>query len=251
MKFLFVLTLFTTSLCNAAPPDIQGADLSYTHPHYREKLAQIWNFIQSDLAQLGNKEIVPPVLHLEPFERAKQSSAFTAWQNDWMIHHASVWLEWTKIPNMNKQDISEDWIRAHIGTIYPFPPAFRGFHYYGTNHLHVNPNTTYLAYLQSDPYGNKTDYTGYGYYVSGHEMTHYALAQRGIPDKLHHCIFVSGPSSLMLRLANFLEKKSLVAAPMLEFLGLQQEISMAPCAQLTAEERAEALRLARELEQAQ
>lgn len=112
-------------------------------------------------------------------------------------------------------------------------------HYDGTGRIQVNPDTTYKAMITPDQ--NRTtwrDYVGYGYYVTGHEFMHYALSKRGIPDKLHHCIYVishEGKPSLMAQLNNQLIAAGIGGA-LLPRYGINQEIELNPCLQLTPEE---------------
>lgn len=241
------------SLSWSKAPVISGDDLRYSHPGLQEKLNAIWNFSSGNLAQLDTEKLEAPQVHLEPFTRAQQSPQWTAWQNEWIVKNADVWLEWTQIPGHTRADITQDWVRAHLSEIYPFPASFRGFHYEGSNHLQVNPETTYMAFYQTGPFGLPKDMVGYGYYVTGHEMTHYALSQRGIPDTLHHCIYITEPSngspSLMQRMTDFLVDRE-ISSFSVDRYGLQQEIVLNPCAMLSATDRAKALRYAEELSQA-
>lgn len=219
--------------------DIRGVDLSYSHPNFREKLADIWYFTSRTMVGL-DRHVEAPIIHLEPFDRKSQSAELTEFQNEWIIESADVWLEWTLVADVDREDITREWVREHIESIYPFPPAFRGFHYDGTNHIQVNPDTTFMPFYQNDHLGEKRDLVGYGYYVSGHEMAHVALSQKGVPEKLHHCVFVTnvnGQPSLMEQLAQFLIDRS-YSLEMVKYYGLRPEIMLDPCSRLDAHDRA-------------
>lgn len=228
---------------------LTGTDLSYSHPQYAQHMNEIWDFVAGHLAQIGDWDVVPPEVHVEPFSRDQQSADWTAWQNEWLVEHPDVWLDWTDVKGTPRADITAEWIRAHLKDLYPFPTTFRGFHYDGSDKIQVNPLTTFLAFYQNDPYGVKKDFVGYGYYVSGHELTHYALAQRGIPDRLHHCLYVlsiDGHPSLMERLANALVARGFASA-MVKRSGLEQEVLLDPCSHLNASDRADATKYAFQL----
>lgn len=228
---------------------IRGADLSYSHPGYREKLQEIWNFVSNDLARGDGRPIAAPEVYLEPFDRSTQSPEFTEWQNNWIVKSADIWLEWTK--GVDPATATEDWIRANLASIYPFPPAFRGFHYDRTNRIQVNPDSTFLAFYQNDQFAVKRDVVGYGYYVSGHEMVHHALAERGVPEELHHCMYVTnvdGGKSLMEKMVDHLVEKE-IASHMVTYYGYNQEVTLAPCEGLKPNERQMALAYARTVRQ--
>lgn len=231
-------------------PEIHGMDISWTHPGYKAVIAKIWGFVSQELARLDQSKIRPPALYLEPFVHTQQSEGFTRWQSEWIVNHASVWLEWTNIDDVPKEQITPEWIRERLDKIYPFPATFRGFHYDGTNVIQVNPEVTFKSMVTPDQnHTSFRDYVGYGYYVTGHELAHYALAQRGIPDKLHHCIYlisVEGKPSLMRRLNDFLISEK-IAGIFLSRYGLDQELSFSPCANLTPDENRQAARAAQEL----
>lgn len=228
---------------------LTGSDLSSSHPQYAERMNQIWRFVAGDLAQIGDWNVPAPEVHVEPFARDQQSPEWTAWQNQWIVEHPDIWLEWTDVKGTPRAEITPAWIRAHLADLYPFPLSFRGFHYDGSDKIQVNPVTTFLAFYQNDPYGVKKDFVGYGYYVSGHELTHYALAQRGIPDRLHHCLYVlsvDGHPSLMERLAAGLISRGF-ASGAARRVGLEQEIGLDPCSRLSAGDRADATKYAFQL----
>lgn len=231
-------------------PDVRGPDISWTHPGYKALIAKIWNFVSRDLAGIDPTEVLPPVLHLEPFERDRQSPAFTEWQSEWIINHAKVWLEWTEVKGVPISQITPDWVRTRIHEIYPFPITFRGFHYDSTNVVQVNPETTFLATVTPDLHRTSfRDYVGYGYYVTGHEFAHYALGKRGIPDKLHHCIYllsVNGKPSLMRRLNDYLVQEGIGGA-LLSRYGLEQEMALNACQYLSPEDKMKAIQYAREI----
>lgn len=106
--------------------NIQGTDLSWTHPEYRSVIRSLWTYVARDLAQVDLHQVEPPVLHLEPFDRAEQSATFTLWQNEWIINNISVWLEWTEIKGISKEKVTPEWVRERISEIYPFSENFSG-----------------------------------------------------------------------------------------------------------------------------
>lgn len=232
--------------------DVQGKDLSWTHPDYRKIISNIWFYVARDLAKLPLNKVPAPKLQLEPFSRAEQSPEFTLWQNEWIINNISVWMEWTEIVGVPREKITKQWVRERINEIYPFPVTFRGMHYDGTGVVQVNPDTTYLSMVTPDQ--NRTtwrDYVGYGYYVTGHEFMHYALSKKGVPDILHHCIYVisvDGKPSLMERLNNRLINSG-VAGALLPRYGVNQETQLTPCTQLNTQQVGDSARYAKELSQ--
>ncbi|MGB5736850.1 MAG: hypothetical protein WBM40_20655, partial [Thiohalocapsa sp.] len=191
----------------------------------------------------------PPVIHFRPFDKAMQSDDWTTWQMDWTRTHPVIWRDWTalKAKGTSKDipldgEVSQGWIDDHIAEIFPFPKTFLAFHYDGTNRIQINPERTFLASVQLDPYGIRRDFDGRGYYSLAHEMLHYALELRGVvPTKLHHCLMVFQPAdddgvAMMEEVADYLVDSGTMAS-IARHRGLQSERAFSPCAALTDAER--------------
>jgi hypothetical protein len=160
-----------------------------------------------------------------------------------------IWADWTKIQGRKAPAvITREWVQQHPD-LFPFPKTFLAFHYDGTNRIQINPEPTFLHFFTNDPYGIKRDQVGFGYYSAGHELMHYTMEQRGIPGRLHHCLFITpraGKSTLMEEVAQFLIDKN-ISSSFVMFMGAQKEKDFDPCGQLSAEEKAQVKNLAAEL----
>jgi hypothetical protein len=89
----------------------------------------------------------------------------------------------------------------------PPTPPFLAFYYEHTRVLRISP----VAVTQ-----NRVA-TGYAYLVLGHEMLHYALADRR-PVEEHHCLFAT--EGFELRIMDFLVLNN-IAYPMLRIMPLE------------------------------
>lgn len=251
---LSILTVLVSHSAVAEPVEFKGADLSYSHPGYQEKINRIWNFTRNEIAHLNAEQsAITPVVVMEPFDRALQSPEHTAWQKEWIINNPSIWLEWAILKGIPVSQVTQDWIRQRIDTLFPFPKGFRALHYDKTSVIQVDPDATFMAFYHNNEYGMKKDLVGYGYYVTAHELTHLALARRGIPDRLHHCIYVTSVEdqpTLMERAIDFLMAGE-IAHSAVRMYGYNNEVGLAPCTAdkggLTSQEVEMARNYAREL----
>ena len=232
--FLFSPTTF-------ADVKLSGNVPSLELPNLQQKINQIWQH-EAETYLLAPKSFAaqqPPEINFYEFDRAKESTEWQAWQNQWILNNPSVWLDWTQINGIPQSQITPEWIAANVTKLFPFPVTFLAFHYDGTNEIQVSPSRTFLRFYQNDGYGVKQETTGYGYYTAAHEMMHYTLAQDGIPDRLHHCLFVSEKNghTLMGDMADYLISAKIVA-PIIRNWGYEAERSMLPCDQLSADDLA-------------
>jgi hypothetical protein len=250
---LAAVSLLFSSVSDAAAPTLIGKDLSGSHPNFAANMEMIWNYTSMELVHLPATS-QPPVIAIEPFVRSKQSPEWTQWQNDWIIHNASVWLEWVPVSVPHDQ-VTESWIREHIDEIQLIDPAiaasFRGLHYMNSNRLQINPDSTFLKYYMEDPSGTgKHDFVGLGYYTSAHEMLHHSLSLKGIPETLHHCMFVmqieENQTSLMEKVADHLIENG-IAGMAVKLFGLNGEVGFNPCSHLSEKDRNQAEQLLRGL----
>lgn len=214
-------------------------------PGREEHIAAVWEFVQT----LGGPplRLAPPVIHFSRFDPAAQDPAWTAWQRSWSAGQTQIWTDWLcgaagrrRLPEAaaggacGSPAAAAAYVAAHpeVRAEYPFPAQFRAFHYDGTNRIQIDPGTTFLAHYQNGPDGLPRDFTGYGYYVAGHEMLHYALESRGVPGPEHHCLFVTkgaDGTSFMDRLAAFVASRGLGTEFALRRYGVSQEESLSPC----------------------
>ena len=214
------------------------------YPNFEKNLADIWVFVRGMAG--ASPTLPPPRVHFAAFDPAKQDPEWTRWQAEWTARRDDIFAAWLcSVPGRKKYpeatplcaQTEKDrvaFVAAHpaVRAEYPFPPEFRAFHYDGTGVIQVNPETTYLPYLQTGPDGVRKDYVGYGYYVTGHEMLHYALESVGVPGPTHHCLFVTKRpetgTSPMEDLAAFLQDRTLAGFAVRRY-GLQQEEQLRPC----------------------
>ncbi|MDX6769711.1 MAG: hypothetical protein SF051_09280 [Elusimicrobiota bacterium] len=226
-------------------PTLEGTFPEGAFRDREEHVAAIWEFVKA----LGGAPagIRPPVIHFSVFDPAVQDPAWTAWQRSWSLGQTQIWTDYLcnavgkkKFPQVEAERLCETpgrieaFLAAHpeVREEYPYPAQFRAFHYDGTNRIQINPETTYMAFYQNGPDGLPRDYTGYGYYVTGHELLHYALEQRGVPPLTHHCLFVTkGPdgTSYMEKLAAFIAQRGIGTEFALRRYGVAAEESFDPC----------------------
>ena len=220
-------------------------------PHIEDRSDEIWAFLTQRL-ELPAQDPAP-VIYFYPFDRALQSADWTAWQKAWTRTHSTIWRDWTALRMTGStEEISQQWIDSNIDEIFPFPDNFLAFHYDGTNRIQINPDRTFRASIQNDPYGVRRNLDGYGYYSASHEMLHYALELKGVvPTKLHHCLFLHTGEAretrgLMEEVADFLVDEGIVA-PIARHRGLHSESMLAPCDRLTPDEKRQVERFSAEL----
>lgn len=229
----------------ASRPTLEGNFPFANFPGREEHIAAIWEFVQT----LGGPKqgLKPPVIHFSRFVLAEQAPAWTAWQRNWSRGQDQIWTDYLcnsagkkAHPEVVAERLCESpaallaWLRAHpeVREEYPYPPQFRAFHYDGTDRIQIDPYTTYFAFYQNGPDGLPRDYTGYGYYVTGHELLHYVLENRGIPGPTHHCLFVTKQAdgkSYMEKLADFIVARGIGTEFSMRRYGLGQEESLDPC----------------------
>lgn len=228
----------------ARTPVLEGEFPVSNFPDREAHIAAIWEFVQT----LGGPKqgLKPPVIHFSPFVLETQDPAWTAWQRQWSLSQDQIWTDYLcnpagkkKHPELVAEKVCEqgrilEWYRAHpeVRDEYPYPPQFRAFHYDGTNRIQIDPWTTYFAFYQNGPDGLPRDYVGYGYYVTGHEMLHYVLENRGIPGPTHHCLFITKDAegrSYMERLADFIVARGIGTEFSMKRYGLAQEEALDPC----------------------
>lgn len=210
------------------------------YPDIQRKADAIWYHLVHRFRIL---DYVPmPEIRFHPFNREMQSGDWTAWQKTWTRTHPVIWRDWTALRERGSTvEISQDWIDRNIDEIFPFPASFLAFHYDGTNRIQINPDRTFRASIQRDPYGERRDMDGRGYYSMAHEMLHYALEVAGVvPTKLHHCLMLFGGvdqdgPGIMEQVADYLVEDRIIA-PSSRLLGLRAERTLAPCRRLAADE---------------
>lgn len=236
-----------TTQVAAAPapsrPVLEGDFPGGVTPTLESRLAEVWEFVK----RMGGApaDLPPPTIYFSQFDPAKQDPKWTLWQRDWSTRHEQIYADWlcsysghAKYPQPRDSGLCGDprkvlsWIAGHPEVLgeFPFPAAFRAFHYDGTDRIQVNPTTTYTGTILQ---GVPLESIGYGYYVTGHEMLHYVLDRKGIPGETHHCLFVTPqpphPKSYMERLADFLIDEKSYSNFMVRQIGLGAELSLRPC----------------------
>jgi hypothetical protein len=189
----------------ADKPTIIMRDLSEaTHPGAQEKILKMWEFVR-ELAG-APADIEPPVVYLASFDPAKEDPELAAWRLSWSAGYPEVDL--------------------------PFAAEVKGYHYMKTNVIQVNPLSTYMRFYRAASDGRKKDLVGYGYYVTAHELLHYALEAAGVPGESHHCLILqpqgSDGKSHMERVIDFLAAEGIGSAS-LKFYGLREEQMKFPC----------------------
>jgi len=220
-------------------------------PDIQQRSDEIWSFLTRHL-DLPSQHPAP-IIYFHPFDKEAQSTEWTTWQKAWTLTHPVIWRDWTALrSHKSTTEISQQWIESNIDEIFPFPTNFLAFHYDGTNRIQINPNRTFRASVQLDPYGIRRNLDGYGYYSTAHEMLHYALEVKGIvPTKLHHCLTMYAPEDqdtpgLMEQLTDYLVDTGTIA-PISRYRGLSTERALAPCKGLSADELEQVARFREQL----
>jgi len=221
-------------------------------PDIQEKADAIWSYLVRKVRLAPGT--ASPYIYFHRFDKATQSRKWTAWQTEWTRLHPGIWRDWTKLTRKGTEvEITDEWIRANIQVIFPFPSTFLAFHYDGTNRIQINPSRTFGASVQNDPYGVMRDLSGQGYYSMGHEMLHYALEAKGIgPTRLHHCLFIhavpgDAAKPIMEEVADYLVDQKMVSVTA-KLTGLRSERYFDPCHSLTRAELSRVEMLAGELQ---
>jgi hypothetical protein len=222
-----LLAAISLRVLAAEPPRIIRGQLpEYSYPDLESKVGRIWEFAQTNVGVRGPLE--PPIVYFCSFSPKAAAPEWQEWQRKWVSAHPEIW---------------DDWRRNNPGSAIPadgnpFPEHFFAFHYDGTNRIQVNPHRTFLPFYVNAPDGTKQDYTGAGYYSTGHELHHYALESLGVPGPLHHCLFIKdrprGRKSMMEALADFLVEQN-ISASIIYHMGLNWERKLDPCARLSPE----------------
>lgn len=239
--------LVAAALLACAAPARAGVSLEGHFPEVgfagRQAIVDdVWAFVRA-LAG-APADTPPPLVHFSRFSVADQEPEWTAWQKGWVAGHPEIYADWLCQEDFDSRYAEGHalcgqrprllaWIAAHpeLSGEYPFPSTFRAFHYDGTNRIQIDPMTTYFAFYQNGPDGMPRDYVGLGYYVTGHEMMHYALERAGVPGATHHCLFITprgGAPSYMEQLADFLAARGYSSYAVKRY-GLGPEIALDPC----------------------
>ncbi len=236
-KLLWVGLLLTW---NAQAVTLLGNVPSREVENIQEKMDKIWAF---ESARFLAKTVTPPEIYFYEFNRAEEPPEFVAFQNEWLHDQPGIWRSWMtfrKDLGPAPQFISAGWIDEQLERGLPFPKSFVGLHYVGTNRLQLSPFATFGRYMINDPYGRRRDLTGYGFYAAAHEMLHYAFAERGVPEELHHCLFVTksdaSSAPIMAQIAEHLISEG-YSSSLVKFIGYASEEVVKPCAALTEEQR--------------
>lgn len=245
---LIILVVLGFGMKAGAGVVMDGDVPTYASPGLQQKLDQIW---EHERARYLVQSPVPPEIHFYEFDRQSEPVSFQEWQNKWLVDHIDPWHDWAVLNNMSLKVLTPDWIKNHVDSVFPFKSDFRALHYEDTNQIQLSPKETFLLYYVVGPYGNKEEHMGYGYYSSAHEMLHYVFAQRGIPEKLHHCLFVSpqpkvGKSPIQEAVDYLIEQN--ISSPMINRVSVIVEESFSPCDQLSDAERAQVASLAATLD---
>jgi hypothetical protein len=215
-------------------------------PGFEEKINQIWDYEKGHYLD-STPDAVDPDLYFFPFDRSQESADFVSWQNDWILKNPSVWTDYKKATGFDPPaTVTLDWMQQNPD-ILPFPKAFVGLHYGGTDRMQIDPQVAFLQYFQPDGMGRESDLIGFGYYVTAHELLHYAFEQRGIPGRIHHCLFVAsrpGKPTIMEELAQFLIDNK-ISNQVIMFTGARDEGNH--CLPLSAADQALVNRYAAEL----
>lgn len=245
MKYLVLTIGLMSQAIWAAEVPLRGNVPNMEIRGLQAKLNRVWdhqshNYLPADLLQ----QTPPPEIHFYQFDRAQESQEFVQWQREWVINNKQIWLDWTQLNGISPDQVTQEWIRANVDQIFPFPKTFLAFHYDGTNKIQINPDRTFLAYYVNSPEGIKTDYVGFGFYSAAHEMLHYILDTKKVPGRLHHCMFVSNrgeQTPVMQELADYLVSES-ISSELVKRIGWESEQGLQPCSQLSAPDQAEAAR---------
>jgi hypothetical protein len=198
-----------------------------SYPGFNANADSVWAYVKN-ATQLDLSTPAPKVF-LYPFVPAAGSGEFKAFRDNWIQNHTEIWNDW-QVANPGKQREPSD---------FPFPAQFMGFYFTGTGAIELNP-ADFTNYLYQDPDGVMRDHSGVGFYNLGHELHHYALEQKGVPIRLHHCVFLlargSSPSPLMEALAEELIKDG-TASFLARMRGYQGEVALDPCGALSKEDQ--------------
>lgn len=225
-----ILTLLLSLSAFAAPgPSVDPGSLPVqSYPDLADKAAQVWDYVKG----ATGATVAPPRVFLYDFAPAEGSPEFRSFRDGWIAAHPEIWQDW-QAANPGKTRGPGD---------FPFPAGFQGFYFTGAGTIELSPRV-FTAYLYQDPDGVLRDHSGVGYYNLGHELHHYALEVRGVPIKLHHCVFLlarkGGAPSFMETLVNHLIDTG-VSSFVARIRAYQGEVSLNPCSALSAEERAAA-----------
>lgn len=219
---------------NANKVTIVGDEIFKDFPNIKKYSDLIWKFIQKRF-QLKSTDI--PELYFYPFDKEKQSMGFNFWQKQWLLNNYSIWQEWALVHNKrNKEKINltPQWVRKNIDKNFPFPKGFRALFYTNTNRIQIDPRPKTSAYQNA-----QKDSLGKIFYTVGHEMLHYALEVKGVPVKIHHCLFVSKlntkKQSLIDELVEFLILNN-ISKKAIKIFGPRLEKRIQPCLKLNSSE---------------
>ncbi len=219
------------SPANDRPVILIGELKGYNYPGLEDKVAQTWDFIKTSTGFNQLKMTAEaPIINFEPFIFAKETPDWVLFQKQWIKDHPEVWDDWNKFSHGVKPDEDGN----------PFPKKFTAFEYYGTSHIQVNPEFSFIPYYQYDDKGIEQDLAGLGYYSVGHELHHYIFTLMGVPIKLHHCIFTlprkSTEKPLIEALSDFLIDNH-ISSFLARFRGSDAEINLNPCNDLSPDEQ--------------
>jgi hypothetical protein len=239
---------------------LRGQVPTEEYPAVQSKSDRIWSYLVERFALSARAPT--PTVQFQPFDLARQSPGWSAWQKDWIRTHPAIWRDWsavqparltTAISPEVPPDVSPEWINSHIDSVFPFPRNFVAFHYDGTNRIQIDPRRAFIDSMQVFIDGERRGRSGQGFYSLGHEMLHYALELRGVEQKkLHHCLMLyterKGDTTsaltpalmpaLMEEVADHLVEEQIIA-PIARLRGLRTEHSLRPCNRLTDEELAQ------------
>lgn len=225
----------------------RGDELVREYPNFKSHLQTLWDTISQKWLKLDGSD-APSILFSE-FSPEAQGPEWTKFQIDWTVSHPTIWRDWLcNTKNICDYQPTADEIKKYIEDgVYPFPKQLMaGLTYLDTNRIQINANIDFFPFLINDPYGQKVDYSGHGYYALGHEMMHMVLHRLKIPHELHHCIFVTEDTqqlSLMGRVANMVITEGMGGTFVYQ-AGLQPEVGTAPCSYLNEQQKQEAAKWA-------